>query len=141
MNRLKELRQEKNAKQEDLAEVASVSAMTISRWENGESQIKPDKAQTLADYFGVSVAYLLGYEEADTLENILKEAEEYLGLTEEDLLAQDYTSKIKIALTEMSNIPILKNEIIYNLDFLSFDNLKAINQIVRDLPKKEDTDN
>lgn len=61
MNRLKELRQEKNAKQEDLAEVTGVSAMTISRWEKGESNIKPEKAQQLADYFGVSVGYLLGY--------------------------------------------------------------------------------
>ena len=29
--------------------------------ENGESQIKPEKAQQLADFFGVSVGYLLGY--------------------------------------------------------------------------------
>ena len=29
--------------------------------ENGENQIKPEKAQQLADYFGVSVGYLLGY--------------------------------------------------------------------------------
>lgn len=36
---------------------------TISRWENGESTIKSDKAQALADYFGVSVGYLLGYTE------------------------------------------------------------------------------
>lgn len=32
------------------------------KWENGESQIKPDKAQQLADFFSVSVGYLLGYE-------------------------------------------------------------------------------
>ncbi|MGM9884822.1 helix-turn-helix domain-containing protein [Streptococcus hyointestinalis] len=66
MNRLKELRQEKKAKQEDLAEVAGVSAMTISRWENGESTIKSDKAQKLADYFGVQVSYLLGYSDFRT---------------------------------------------------------------------------
>ena len=70
MNRLKELRQEKNAKQEDLAKIAKVSAMTISRWENGESQIKPDKAQQLADYFGVSVGYLLGYSEYERKNDI-----------------------------------------------------------------------
>ena len=33
----------------------------MQSWENGESQIKPEKAQQLADYFGVSVGYLLGY--------------------------------------------------------------------------------
>lgn len=36
--------------------------MTISRWEKGERDIKFDKAQQLADFFGVSVGYLLGFE-------------------------------------------------------------------------------
>lgn len=137
MNRLKELRQEKKLAQKELAHEIGVHYRTLQNWENGESQIKPDKAQQLADYFGVPVGYLLGYENLDTLENILKEAEDYLGLTEADLLSQDYTSKIKIALTEMSEIPKLKNEIIYNLDFISYNNLKAICQIIQDLPKKE----
>lgn len=141
MNRLKELRQEKKLSQKEIALELQVPPRTYQRWENGESQIKPDKAQQLAEYFGVSVGYLLGYENLDTLENILKEAEDYLGLTEADLLSQDYTSKIKVALTEMTAIPVLKNEIIYNLDLLSYENLKAISQIIRDLPKKEDFEN
>ena len=61
MNRLKELRKEKKLTQEELAGEIGVSKITILRWENGERQIKPDKAQALADYFGVSVGYLLGY--------------------------------------------------------------------------------
>lgn len=137
MNRLKELRQEKKLSQKELAKKIGVHYRTLQNWENGESQIKPDKAQALADYFGIPVGYLLGYEKADTIENILKEAEDYLGLTEADLFSQDYTSKIKIALSEMSDIPVLKNKIIYYLDFLSYDNLKAVCQIVQDLPKKE----
>ncbi|CYU95524.1 MULTISPECIES: helix-turn-helix transcriptional regulator [Streptococcus] len=62
MNRLKELRKEKKLTQEELASEIGVSKITILRWENGERQIKPDKAQALADHFGVSVGYLLGYE-------------------------------------------------------------------------------
>ena len=62
MNRLKELRKERNLKQKELVEIAGVSAMTISRWEKGERDIKFDKAQQLADFFGVSVGYLLGFE-------------------------------------------------------------------------------
>ena len=123
MNRLKELRKEKKLSQKEIAKEMSISEKTLSRWENGESQIKPEKAQQLAKYFGVSVGYLLGYEEAKTLENILKDAEEYLEMTEDDLLSDNYSSRIKIALSEMSDIPVLKNEIIYNLDFLSYDNL------------------
>lgn len=140
MNRLKELRQEKKLSQKELAENIGVHYRTLQNWENGESQIKPEKAQQLADYFGVSVGYLLGYEEAKTLENILKDAEEYLEMTEDDLLSDNYSSRIKIALSEMSDIPVLKNEIIYNLDFLSYDNLKAICQIINELPKKEKYD-
>ena len=63
MNRLKELRQEKKLTQQELADIAEVSKRTYIYWENGESQIKPDKAQKLADYFGVDVGFLLGYNE------------------------------------------------------------------------------
>ena len=61
MNRLKELRKEKKLTQKELADKINVSKITVLRWENGERQIKPDKAQQLADFFGVSVGYLLGY--------------------------------------------------------------------------------
>ncbi|MFZ1758942.1 MAG: helix-turn-helix transcriptional regulator [Streptococcus suis] len=61
MNRLKELRQEKKLSQKELAKKIGVHYRTLQNWENGESQIKPDKAQALADYFGVSVGYLLGF--------------------------------------------------------------------------------
>lgn len=62
MNRLKELRKEKGIGQSTLGIGIGVSERTISRWENDETQIKAEKAQELADYFGVSVGYLLGYE-------------------------------------------------------------------------------
>ena len=63
MNRLKELRKQKKLTQQGLADEISVSKITILRWENGERQIKEEKAQQLADYFGVSIGYLLGYSE------------------------------------------------------------------------------
>ncbi|HEW5996739.1 TPA: helix-turn-helix transcriptional regulator [Streptococcus pneumoniae] len=62
MNRLKEFRQEKKLSQKEIAETLGFSLRSFQRMENGESQIKPEKAQLLADYFGVSVANLLGYE-------------------------------------------------------------------------------
>ncbi|HEL0682462.1 TPA: helix-turn-helix transcriptional regulator [Streptococcus equi subsp. zooepidemicus] len=63
MNRLKELRKEKGLTQQGLADDIGVHFRTLQNWENGESQIKPDKAQALADYFGVPVGYLLGFEQ------------------------------------------------------------------------------
>lgn len=61
MNRLKKLRQEKKLSQKELAENIGVHYRTLQNWENEESQIKPEKAQQLADYFEVSVGYLLGF--------------------------------------------------------------------------------
>lgn len=60
-NRLKSLRNEVGLSQGELAEEVGVSYRTIQNWENGVNQIKPDKAQLLADYFYVDVAYLLGF--------------------------------------------------------------------------------
>lgn len=79
MNRLKELRKEKKLTQEELAEETDIPYRTLQRWENGETDIKSDKAKKLADYFGVSVPYLLGYDDnyfekqirIDTLNNVL----------------------------------------------------------------------
>ena len=62
MNRLKELRKDKKLTQDKFSQELNINSRTIQRWENEESQIKPDKAQQLADYFGVNVGYLLGYE-------------------------------------------------------------------------------
>ncbi|MFM0785521.1 helix-turn-helix transcriptional regulator [Streptococcus suis] len=73
MNRLKILRKEKGETQDQVAEVAGVSKRSYIYWENGERQIKPDKAQKLADHFGVSVGHLLGFE--DNLKEALKNLE------------------------------------------------------------------
>ena len=78
MNRLKELRKEKKDTQAELANLMGVNVKTISRWEKGEFEIKPAQAKMLADYFGVSETYLLGYSdlknEADTKVAVLDEA-------------------------------------------------------------------
>lgn len=65
MTRLKELRKEKKLTREELAEETGIPCRTLQRWENGETQIKPDKAESLAYFFGVGVGYLLGYDDND----------------------------------------------------------------------------
>ncbi|HFI0183124.1 TPA: helix-turn-helix transcriptional regulator [Streptococcus suis] len=63
MNRIRDLRIEKNCTQKEIADLLGVTSMTISRWEKEEKPaIKHEQAQTLADHFGVSVGYLLGYD-------------------------------------------------------------------------------
>lgn len=60
MNRLKELRKSKGMTQQELAEAVSIPKRTIQRLENSESQISVGKSKKLAEYFDVSVGYLLG---------------------------------------------------------------------------------
>ena len=88
MNRLKELRKEKKLTQKELAEETDIPYRTLQRWENGESQIKPEKAEKLANFFGVSIAHLLGYEDNDfekANQNRLKELRKEKGLSQKAL--------------------------------------------------------
>lgn len=71
MNRLKELRKKRGLSQQALANELGVHYRTLQNWENGESNIKPEKAQQLADFLGVNTAYLLGY--SDFPARILRE--------------------------------------------------------------------
>jgi transcriptional regulator with XRE-family HTH domain len=61
MNRLKELRQSKKKTQQELADIVGVTKRTYIYWEQGERQIKREKAIQLAKFFNVSLGYLLGY--------------------------------------------------------------------------------
>ncbi|HEM5274530.1 helix-turn-helix domain-containing protein [Streptococcus suis] len=82
MNRLKELRKEKGLSQVAFSKEIGIPLRTLQSWENGESQIKPDKAQALADHFGVSVGYLLGYEDLlDQLEEVDAELTKGMALS------------------------------------------------------------
>lgn len=69
MNRLKELRKRDKITQVAFAKDNGIPLRTLQSWENGESQIKPEKAQQLADIFGVSVGYLLGFNINDVTED------------------------------------------------------------------------
>ena len=60
MNRIKELRKSFNLSQEKLAEEFDVERATISRWENDKTDPSNEDLIKLAQYFKVSVDYLLG---------------------------------------------------------------------------------
>lgn len=55
-----ELRKDMYLKQKDLAQYLSVSVATISHYESGVNQPDMDAVIKLADFFGVSVDYMLG---------------------------------------------------------------------------------
>lgn len=60
MNRIKLLREEKGLFQKDLAQVLNVTTPVINYYENEKRTISAKTASKLADFFGVSIDYLLG---------------------------------------------------------------------------------
>jgi transcriptional regulator with XRE-family HTH domain len=58
--RLKQLRDAKTLTQNDLAEATGIPRSTIASWEAGQRNPELGSAQKLADYFGVTLDYLLG---------------------------------------------------------------------------------
>ena len=48
-----------NVKTSDVSRATKISASTFSDWKNGVSQPKPDKLLLIAEYFNVSVDYLM----------------------------------------------------------------------------------
>ena len=77
MNRLKSLRKKPKKTQQEAADIANVTKRTYIYWEQGERQIKPNKAQLLADYFGVEVSYLLGYDSDNTFSDLIDKVNQW----------------------------------------------------------------
>lgn len=61
MNRIVELRKEKNMKQQELADLLSVSRQALSKWELEQIDLSTDTIRRLCEIFGVSADYLLGF--------------------------------------------------------------------------------
>jgi transcriptional regulator with XRE-family HTH domain len=53
---------ERNVRASDVAKATGIETATLSNWKNGNYTPKPDKLEKIADYFGVTVDYLLGRE-------------------------------------------------------------------------------
>lgn len=61
--RLKELREEKNISLEKLSKAVGIGTSSLSRWENQQADVKGSQLDVLADFFGVTVDFLLGRED------------------------------------------------------------------------------
>lgn len=59
-NRLKQLREESNLTQLELAQKFNITSQTISQYERGIRTPDFNLLNSIADFFGVSVDYLLG---------------------------------------------------------------------------------
>ena len=72
-NRLKELRENNNIKQFQVADALHISQQNYSRYENGHVEFPLNMLVQLADYFDVSVDYLLGRSMTQIVFDVIKD--------------------------------------------------------------------
>lgn len=70
MNRIKQLREERELYQSDIAKFLGVSITAITYYENEKRDLPTNVLKKLADYFGVSTDYLLGKSDIRNLEKL-----------------------------------------------------------------------
>ena len=58
--RIRALREDRDLKQEDLAKFLNCTQACYSNYENGRRDLPSDVLNRLADFYGVSVDYLMG---------------------------------------------------------------------------------
>lgn len=90
MNRLKELRIEKGLLQSDIAKIINKSERTVGFYETGERDMNTETLAKLADFFDVTIDYLLGKSDIkkpdkDTQEFQFAYHSEMNGLTPEEV--------------------------------------------------------
>lgn len=113
INRLKELRKQKGLTLVELGKKVNLANNTLSQYERGVREPKLKTWEKLANFFGVSVAYLIGESNIKEPYNKWSKADflysEYLRLsdkleTEYEAYLSEFSNKIKdINTTEISN--------------------------------------
>ena len=71
MNRLKQLREERKLTLRELAEKIHIDKSSLSRFENGEREPRTSVIVDIANFFNVSLDYLLGQSEIRNPEKIV----------------------------------------------------------------------
>lgn len=108
-NRLKQLRVQKHLTLQDLSSLLSkskgiyISPDSLAKYERGERKPKIDKLEALADFFGVSIAYLKGI--TDTQMSFEQLTHEY------DLLLADYHRLCRVHDADLEEIETLKDQL------------------------------
>ena len=118
MNNFKKLRTEKKITQEKISSDLKISRSNYSRYENGKREPDFKTLKKLADYFNVSIDYLLGREYEIQDKNSIYHVEE-------SSLAYEVKNKLGIYIEELVK------------DVLSDEQLKQIILIYRSLPENE----
>ena len=100
-SRIKQLREERRMTQEELGKILGVQKSAVAKYENGKvSNMKRSSIKKLADFFGVSSAYILGYSEQQILKQAIKVDTLF---TEEISLVEAIRSMTDEEVKELSN--------------------------------------
>lgn len=85
-NRIRELRLEKNLTQTELGKIINVSQRSVGFYETGDRDPDTDTLKQLADFFNVSIDYLLGRNNKtfDELTDDISEDLIFLGIDPEE---------------------------------------------------------
>lgn len=91
--RFAELREEFGYTQAQLAEKLQMATQTMSTWEQGIRMPPVDKLERLADFYGVSVDYILGRTNVRNFSADLEDVEETLRIAEDAKIAIPKTTE------------------------------------------------
>jgi transcriptional regulator with XRE-family HTH domain len=105
---ISQLRKKSNITQEQLANNIGVSAQAVSKWETDASNPDIGLLPVIAEFFGVSIDYLLGYRVNETLKDI----SEYLLEIKQLTIDCKYKESLQL-IQEVQTFPIN-----YELEFL-----------------------
>ena len=80
------LLKEKNVKVADVTRATGIASSTFTDWKKGRYTPKQDKLQRIADYFGVTIDYLMNGEEKEWTPTLTEKDEKDLDKKVENLL-------------------------------------------------------
>ena len=87
MNRIRDLREDRDLRQIDVAKATGIDQKTLSNYETGKTNPDSDGILRLADFFDVSTDYLLGRKTVpDAIENSLQKIEAELKKIRTELM-------------------------------------------------------
>lgn len=78
MNRIKDLREDRDLRQVDVAEAIGIDQRSLSNYETGKTNPDSETVIKLARFFGVTCDYLLGVSDSILMDNkaVVKELEQ-----------------------------------------------------------------
>ena len=111
--RLKDLREDHDLKQSDVAKILNISQVSYGRYELGISEPTIESLIKLADFYNVSLDYLLGLSEDKKVKNSDENYDLDIAMSIGKLYSLDENSHLS-----KSQIELIKKLLLANKDFI-----------------------